>query len=102
MATESATLGVPAICVNSSAKCFGVFDDFINNKLIEVIPDNDAAILRSKELLCDPRLNDDMNIKSERFMRDKIDMTEFMVRFIENYPVSSKIMNKNTIKPYKK
>jgi predicted glycosyltransferase len=58
MATEAATLGTPAICVNSSANYFGVFDEFIKYNLIEVMNNIDKVISRTMEILNIPDYKD--------------------------------------------
>ncbi len=95
MTTEAAILGVPALKCNTFAGKLSVpneleekyglcyayqpaqFDKFYNHTL---------------ELLSTPGLKDIWAKKREKFLADKIDVTGFMVWFIENYPESKKIM----------
>lgn len=95
MATEAATLGTPAICVNSSAKYFGVFDEFIKYDLIEVLNDNSKIIKKAIEILNSPDYKIIMKPKLLSYLKNKIDVTAFMVWFVENYPKSYGIMKKD-------
>lgn len=98
MISEAAVLGVPALKCNTFAgrlsipneleKKYGLcysyqptqFDKFYNH---------------TKELLSTPDLKATWAVKREKFLQDKIDVTAFMVWFIENYPESKMIMIDN-------
>jgi len=95
MATEAATIGTPAICVNSSAKLFGVFDDFIKYNLIDVIPEDNKAIKRAIDIIGDNKYKSLITDRLQYYLNQKIDVTAFMVWFVENYPYSARIMRKN-------
>lgn len=95
MATEAATIGTPAICVNSSANYFGVFDDFIKYNLIEIMNNNDKVIRRAIEILNIPDYKNIIKPKLLLYLKNKIDVTAFMVWFVENYPESFRIMKEN-------
>ncbi|MFO7523979.1 MAG: hypothetical protein R6W68_00865, partial [Ignavibacteriaceae bacterium] len=93
-ASECSVLGIPNIYVNSLTVgycreqaekyglCFHLRDDSEIIKLIE-------------ELLNKENLKADWKIKQEKMLKDKIDVTVFMVWFIENYPQSFEVMKKN-------
>jgi len=93
MATESATLGTPAVCVNSSVKYFGVFEAFIENDLIFPILDVDKIIELSNKLLMQDKTK--FIEKSMLLLSNKIDVTAFMVWFVENYPTSFVVIKKD-------
>lgn len=40
-------------------------------------------------------LKEEWEIKHQKMLNDKIDMTAFLIRFAENYPESSVIMKEN-------
>ena len=101
MATEAATLGTPAICVNSSANYFGVFDEFIKYNLIEIMNNNDKVISRTIEILNVPDYKDLIKPKLLTYLKNKIDVTAFLVWFVENYPNSFRIMKENPDYQYK-
>ena len=48
-----------------------------------------------EELLNTPNLKEEWQYRRQRMLQDKIDVTAFMVWFIENYPDSVKIMKEN-------
>jgi predicted glycosyltransferase len=101
MATEAATLGTPAICVNSRAKYFGVFDEFIKYNLIEVMNNIDKVISRTIEILNIPDYKDLIKPKLLAYLKNKIDVTAILVWFVENYPNSFRIMKENPDYQYK-
>jgi uncharacterized protein len=101
MATEAATLGTPAICVNSGASYFGVFDEFIKDNLIEVMNNIDNVISRSIEILNIPDYKDKLKPNLLAYLKNKIDITAFLVWFVGNYPESFSIMKENPDYQYK-
>lgn len=91
MTTEAALLGVPAVRCNS----FVGEDDMSNfteleNKygLIYNFNDSEKALNKAIELIQNPNLKEEWNLKKQNLFNDKIDMTAFIVWFIENYPQS--------------
>ena len=101
MATEAATLGTPAICVNSSANHFGVFDEFIKYNLIEIMNDNNKVIRRTIEILNVHDYKELIKPKWLAYLKNKIDVTALLVWFVENYPNSFRIMKDNPDHQYK-
>ena len=97
MATESAVLGTPAIFLNENwfgstdeAKEFGLLFSYKQN-----LSDQEKAIQKGLKLLSIPTLSSEMQKNREAFLKNKIDMTGFMVWFVENLPQSAKIMKEN-------
>jgi predicted glycosyltransferase len=88
MATESAILGTPAIFVSTSRR--GYTDEletkydllytFSNSKDIQ-----NGAINKAAELLNDKNTKEEWQRKRGKFLEDKVDVTAFMVNFIESY-----------------
>ena len=98
MASECAVLGTHAI-FNHFAR-LGYTDEekvkyglVFNFKLDE--ENQRKSLKKALELLEDNNLRKDGKKKRERLLRDKIDVTAFMVWFIENYPESFKEMKEN-------
>jgi len=91
MTTEAAVLGTPAIRCNSFV---GPNDmaNFIELEkkydLIYSFREPDKAIEKALELIQQPDLKEKWAKKRQRLLSDKIDVTKFMVDFIENYPRS--------------
>ncbi len=98
MTTESAVLGTPAICISSWAcNSLGNFSELYKDDMIYCYhPDEEkAAIQKAIQLLSTKDLKNIWRGKAEKFINSRIDLAEFMVWFIENYPESHKIMKEN-------
>jgi predicted glycosyltransferase len=98
IASEASLLGVPAIYVNF-AKCdyileqkkkYGTIFDFGIS-----YTEYEMAIRKGKEILKDIAVKEKQGLIREKILRDNIDPTSFMVWFIENYPVSQRVMKTN-------
>jgi hypothetical protein len=63
--------------------------------LIFNFSDPDLAIQKAIEILQHPNLKQEWQQKREKLLKEKIDITTFMVWFIENYPESFKVMKEN-------
>jgi predicted glycosyltransferase len=86
-AAESGVLGVPWIFIQD-LKLGNLIDQDKNYGLGYHIPDLDKALDKVKELIIDKDLKNKWRKKREKFLNDKIDVTKFLVWFIENYPDS--------------
>lgn len=98
MTTEAGVLGTPAIRCNSFVGK-GDMGNFIELEqkygLIYNYDNVDDVISKAIGLLQNPNLKEEWNYKKEQLLNDKIDMTAFMLWFVENYPHSFKIMKEN-------
>jgi len=98
MTTEAGILGTPAIRSNSFV---GKNDmsNFIELEkrygLIYNIPHPEKAIKKAIELIQQPKTKKIWKKKRESLLREKIDLTSFMVWFIENYPESFSEIKEN-------
>ncbi|MFC1973928.1 DUF354 domain-containing protein [Chloroflexota bacterium] len=91
MTTEAAILGTPAIRCNSfvGPNDMGNFTELEKEyDLIYSFEEPDRAIKKALELLEQHDLKEQWAKKRERLLADKIDVTHFMIDFIENYPQS--------------
>lgn len=98
MSMEAAMLGVPSIRYSDFAGRIGVLEELEHSYgLTYGIPANNSDILYAKirELLSIENLEAEFSNRCERMLADKIDVTAFMVWFIENYPESARIMKEN-------
>ena len=90
MASESAVLGTPAIFMNN--KHFGCIDDQANYGLLftysESENDQIAAIKKAEELALKQNVREDYLAKREKILADKIDVSAFLIWFVDNYPES--------------
>lgn len=93
MTTEAAILGTPAIRCNNfvGPNDMGNFIELEQKYgLIYNYREPDKAIKKAVELIKRPGLKEEWQQKREVLLKDKIDITAFMVWFIENYPESFK------------
>jgi uncharacterized protein len=95
MASECAVLGVPAVYVNSMQA--GSVDEQQEYGLLYHFNGSPGVVDKVRELLEDG----DLKLKSlnsiQRMLSEKINVTEFLVWFIENYPVSFSLMKKESL-----
>ena len=104
MASEAAVLGTPSIRYNSFVGRITYLEDEEHRYDLTYgfLPgQSDAMLDKIQELLSQENLKEQWKIKRDRLLADKIDVTEFYVWFIENYPESAKIMRKNPEYQYK-
>ncbi len=91
MTTEAAILGTPTVRSNSwvGPNDMGNFIELEKKyDLIYSYPKSEQAIQRAIELIRRTDLKQQWAKKRERLLADKIDVNQFMVNFIENYPES--------------
>ncbi|MFV8415284.1 DUF354 domain-containing protein [Methanosarcina mazei] len=91
-ASESATLGTHAIHISTTAKYCGVFDELHNYGLMWTFDDENGSIELAKELLSKPDLWELGKEKRKLFVRDHINVTDFMIWLFENYPESLSVV----------
>lgn len=98
MAIESAMLGTPNIRFNDFVGKISVLEEIENkyNLSIGINSEKPEDLLNA----IDEIINDDNALKNFRsrrdyMLKDKIDVTAFMVWFIENYPKSIQVMKEN-------
>jgi predicted glycosyltransferase len=95
MTMEAAMLGVPSVRFSGFAGKISVLEELEHNyKLTFGIPAIEPENLYRKieELLAIQELDKEFEIRRQRMLNDKIDVTAFLVWFIENFPGSFKIM----------
>lgn len=87
MAVESAILGTPSIYISTLAGTMGNFSELERKYgLLFNYSDSESALAKTIELLKDPELKKTWSLKRAALLRDKINVTEFMVKLIENLP----------------
>jgi len=93
MATEAALLGTPSIYVSSLAHTMGNLEELEKEyDLMYSFANSDDALKKAIEILQKPNVKEDWKIKRNLMLKDKIDVTKFMVWFVENYPESFRQM----------
>ena len=98
MAVEAAMLGVPSIRFNDFAGKISVLEELEHiYRLTFGIKTDFPDVLFEKldELLMMENLNAEFQARKQKMLEDKIDVTAFLVWFIENYPKSAKTMKEN-------
>lgn len=91
MTTEAAILGTPAVRCNSfvGPNDMGNFNELEEKYgLIYSFREADQAIQKAIELIQQPDLKEQWAKKTRKLLSDNIDVTRFIVDFIENYPGS--------------
>jgi len=98
IASECAVLGTPAIYVNNlrlgyldeQEERYGLVYNFSNPEVAQK-----QAVGKALELLQRNDLKEEWQLKRERLLKDKADVTQFISDFIENYPESCNQIRKN-------
>lgn len=85
-AVESAILGTPAIYISSLVGTMGNFIEMeAKYNLLFSYSNSDKALNKAVNLFMNPDLKAEWQCKKKNLLKDKIDVTEFMVEYIENY-----------------
>lgn len=86
MATEAGILGTPSIFVSSLANTMGNSAELEEKyNLVYSYADIDAASNKAIEILQDPGSKEKWKSKCKRLIKDKIDVTSFVIQYIENF-----------------
>jgi hypothetical protein len=99
MIAEAAVLGTPSIRFNDFVGKLGYLEDLeYNYELTNGIKTSEPEKLLAKidELLSFPNIKEEWTIRKEKMLHDKIDVTAFIVWFVENYPQSLKMIKENS------
>ena len=92
MASEAAVLGTPSIYVNTLK--MGYLQELeAKYGLIYMLEDPNKAIKKVDELLTCTNLKEQWIIKRQTMLRDKIDVTAWMINLVENYSEHTMILN---------
>jgi len=98
MTTESAILGTPAICISSWACDCGNFKELREKyDLIYCFTheSEEIALKAAMNIIQDKDAKTKWKSKQKKLLSEKIDVTAFMVWFVENYPKSLNVMKEN-------
>jgi len=94
MASECACLATPAIYVDDVGRGYTDEEEEKYGLVFNYtasLEDQEKSIQKGIDLLKQPNLKNEWKEKSERMLADKIDVTAFLVWFVENYPESVKM-----------
>jgi len=92
-ASECAMLGTPAIYVNSLSA--GTLEEQEKLGLHFSFRNPDRVLEKALEILSNPKFKAENRNRRDNMLKQTIDVTAFMVWFVENYPNSVKIMRDN-------
>ena len=93
MASECAVLGVPAIYINTLQA--GTINGFEQANLLFHLIDETSVLKKIEEILITENSQIIYKSLANKFLYDKIDLTGFLVWFVENYPESVSTMKAN-------
>jgi uncharacterized protein len=99
MAMEAALLGTPSIYVNSLQ--YSNVKDMAEYGLCFNFSSNELVLEKVKEITSKSEFKKELQGNRQRMLIEKIDVTAFLVWFIENYPSSALIMRENPNYQYK-
>jgi len=92
MASECAVLGTPSIYLNNSQ--LGYIVSEADYGLVHMFKEDEIsqlnALNKSIEIISQPDIKNEYRERAQKMLQDKIDVTSFLVWFIENYPESVK------------
>ncbi len=98
MAMEAAILGTPSIRFSDLAGRLNVLEELEHRYQLTFgirTTNAERLFLKIDELIETPNLHDLFQHRKQQMLNDKIDVTAFMIWFVENYPQSVKIMKEN-------
>ena len=98
MASESAVLGTPALYLDNRGRGYTAEQEKKYGLVFnysESVPHQEESIRKALELLKTPGLRQEWQKRRRRMLEETIDVTAFMVWFIENYPRSAALMKEN-------
>ncbi len=98
MAAEAAVLGIPSLRFNDFVGKLGYLEELEHKYgLTYGIKTSEPQKLLDKidELLSIPNLKEEWQRRRQKMLSEKIDVTAFLVWFIENYPESVTVMKEN-------
>ena len=85
-ASECAMLGTPAIYVNTTSA--GTLNAQAQYRLLYCIHDYNELTTKVEELFQMTGLKDEFRKRKDAMLKDNIDVTAFLIWFVENYPLS--------------
>jgi len=98
MVSEAAVLGIPGIYLDNTGRFYteeqqekyGLVYNYTESEDNQI-----KAINKGIELLNSQNLKDEWRLRRNKMLSDKIDATEFLVWFVENWPESFRVLKEN-------
>lgn len=98
MPSESTVLGTPAVIIHDNRSLF-LEEQSEKYRLCYIFSesenDQQAAIKKGLELLRKDNIKTEWNLRRDKMLKDKIDVTSMLIWFVENWPESMNIMREN-------
>jgi hypothetical protein len=98
-ASECCMLGTPAIYVNTLSA--GTLEEQVRLGLMYSFRNTEGVLEKALGLLKKPDFKTENKLRRDNMLRQIIDVTAFMVWFVENFPESEKIIKENPDYQYK-
>jgi len=105
MTSEAAVLGIPSIRSNSFVGRISYLEEEEHKYGLTFgykINSTNKMFTKIEELLSMPELLKVWQSKRDKMLSEKIDVTAFMVWFVENYPESVRVMKENPVETQKR
>jgi predicted glycosyltransferase len=93
MASECAMLGTPAIYINSLTS--GTLEKQEKYGLLFGYSSFEKVMEKIREIINTPNFKEELQYKRQNMLSEMIDVSAFLVWFIQNYPESAQIMREN-------
>jgi uncharacterized protein len=93
MASEAGVLGTPSVYVSTIKISYT--QDQEKYGTVYNFTAYSEALFKIEQLIAQKKIKLEFDYKRQKLLSDKIDVTAFMVWFVENYPESFKIMKEN-------
>jgi predicted glycosyltransferase len=93
MASECAMLGTPAIYVNSITA--GTLEEQEKYGVLFGFRSSAGVLEKAFEILSVPNHKEAFSVRQKKILNEKIDITAFLIWFVENYPASLETMKTN-------
>ncbi len=96
MAAEAAVLGTPSLRFNDFVGKIGYLNELEKRYQLTFgfkTSSPEKLYTKIRELIGSKGLKEEWNVKREKMLSDKIDVTSFFLWYIENYPDSKEIIN---------
>ncbi len=104
MVSEAVIMGTPGVYLDNTSRFYTKEQEVKYGMCFnysESLGDQQEAIEKGIEILNTKNLKEEWLAKRDKMLEDKIDVTAFLVWFIENYPASVKVMKENPDYQYK-
>ncbi len=98
MPAEGSVLGTPSIVIHDTKSLY-LEEQSERYRLCYIFSesedDQQAAIKKGLELLRNNNIKTEWNLRRDKMLKDKIDVTSMLIWFVENWPESMNIMREN-------